>query len=131
MPKVFTSKSQRTGERGEQIAVKYLENNGFSILERNYTKKWGEIDIIALKGNKVHFIEVKSKTVFDFKPLKADSYRPEDGMHPWKIQRLKRTLQTYLLERNVLGEWQFDLITVYLNDERREAMVKMLDDIVL
>ena len=46
MPKVFTSKSQQTGEIGENVAVKFLMKHGFSIIERNYTKKWGEIDII-------------------------------------------------------------------------------------
>ena len=60
MPKVFTSKTQQTGEIGENIAVKFLVKHGYSILERNYTKKWGEIDVIAEKEGKLYFIEVKS-----------------------------------------------------------------------
>jgi len=59
MPKVFTSESQKTGEIGENIAVKFLVKHGFSILGRNYTKKWGEIDIIAEKKGKIYFVEVK------------------------------------------------------------------------
>ena len=60
MPKVFTSETQKKGEIGENIAVKFLMKHNFSIIERNYTKKWGEIDIIAEKSNKLYFIEVKS-----------------------------------------------------------------------
>ena len=47
--KNFTSDSQKIGQLGEDIACKFLMKHEFSILERNYTKKWGEIDIIAIK----------------------------------------------------------------------------------
>ena len=60
MPKIFTSKTQKTGEIGENIAVRFLVKHGFSILDRNYTKKWGEIDIVAERNKKIYFIEVKS-----------------------------------------------------------------------
>ena len=56
MPKVFTSETKKTGEIGENIAVKFLVKQSFSILERNYTKKWGEIDIIAKKDKKLYFL---------------------------------------------------------------------------
>ena len=49
MPKVFTSKSQNIGEIGEELAALFHMKQGFTILERNYTQKWGEIDIIAKK----------------------------------------------------------------------------------
>ena len=55
MPKVFTSEKQKIGELGENIAVKFLVKQGFFILDRNYTKKWGEIDIVAEKNNKLIF----------------------------------------------------------------------------
>jgi putative endonuclease len=124
MPKVFTSQSQRTGELGEQIATKYLLRKGYSIIERNYTKKWGEIDIVAQKGGIVYFFEVKSKNNYS-------EYRPEENMHSGKIVRLKRTLQTYLLERCYEGEWQFGLITVYLDSVSRTAQVRLLENVIL
>ena len=58
--KIFTSKSQKIGEIGEDIAEKFLMKSGFTIVERNYTRKWGEIDIIAKKRGVVCFFEVKS-----------------------------------------------------------------------
>lgn len=132
MPKVFTSKSQRTGELGERIAAKYLENKDFLIVERNYTKKWGEIDIVARKDSIIHFIEVKSKIVLDCKAnLSNAAHRPEEGMHRWKIERLKRTIASYLMERNVPGEWKFDLALVYMSDIQKKARVEILPDLIL
>ena len=50
----------RVGKVGEGVAARYLVQNGFEIKERNYSKKWGELDIVALKGEKLHFVEVKT-----------------------------------------------------------------------
>lgn len=124
MPKVFTSKTQKTGEIGEHVAVRYLQNKGYSVTERNYTKKWGEIDIIAKKGKILHFIEVKSKTAG------GGDYHVEEQMHSWKQDRLRRTIQTYLAE-NKVGEWQFDLLTVELGFDLKEAKVELLENIIL
>ena len=124
MPKVFTSKTQRIGEIGENVAEKFLMKHGFTILDRNYTKKWGEIDIIAEKTNKTYFIEVKSVT--------HETNRPEDNMHPWKLKRMARTIQTYLLSKNVAEkEWQVDLLVVILNLKDKNAKIKVVSDIIL
>lgn len=131
MPKIFTSKSQRTGQFGENIAVRYLMDRGFTIIERNYTKKWGEIDIIAQKGEAVHFIEVKSKSVLDCNAIPKNGIRPEEGMHPRKINRIKRTLQTYLIERNISDDWKFDVVLVYMSDIQRQARVELMENIIL
>jgi putative endonuclease len=125
MPKVFTSKSQKTGEIGEHLAVRYLENKGFSIIERNYTKKWGEIDVIGIKDKVLHFVEVKSKSG------QGIGYRPEENIHSAKIQRLKRTIQTYLLENDTEAVWQFDIAVVYIDLSSKEARVKILENIIL
>ena len=142
MPKVFTSETQKVGEMGENIAEKFLVKHSFSILDRNYTKKWGEIDIIAEKANKIYFIEVKSvsrETLNTFIPKSYNDsderyqHRPEDNMHPWKLKRLSRTIQTYLLSKNVLDEkeWQVDLLVVYLCQKEKKARVKVVSDIIL
>lgn len=132
MPKVFTSDSQKTGEIGENVAVKFLMKHGFSILDRNYTKKWGEIDIIAEKDNKLYFVEVKAVSRLNL-AVKDNDYRAEDNMHPWKLKRLSRTIQTYLISHKVHEdkEWQFDLVIVYLDMKNKKARVKVENDIVL
>ncbi len=60
MIRVFTSKTQELGEKGEHEAVVYLENDGFTVIERNANGKYGEIDIVAKKQGIVHFFEVKA-----------------------------------------------------------------------
>ena len=133
--KKFTSNSQKIGQLGEEIACKYLINKGFSILERNYTKKWGEIDIISEKNGKLYFIEVKSvscETLPDFKDENPFIKRPEENMHLWKMKRLSRTIQTYLIHKRIGNTpWQFDLLLVYLNIKERKARVRVIENIIL
>lgn len=135
MPKVFTSESQKTGEIGENVAVKFLMKQGFTVLERNYTKKWGELDIVAEKESKIHFIEVKSvkrENLAQVTHETLDSYKPEDNMHPWKMKRMSRTIQTYLLHKRLdEREWQVDLLVVFLDMNNRKARVKVVSDIIL
>ncbi len=133
---------QKIGQMGEDIACNYLENKGYKIVERNYLKKWGEIDIVSKKSNIIHFVEVKAVTRnFDSVTHVTnngnykhnDSYNPEDNMHPWKLKRLTRTIQSYLLDRSVSDEteWQFDLVTVYIDLDKGLNRVEVLEDIVL
>lgn len=136
--KKFTSDSQKVGELGEEIACKFLMKHGFAIIDRNYTKKWGEIDIIAEKENKQYFIEVKSKSVdslesVSHKTNKLDfTGRPEDNMHPWKLQRLRRVVETYLINKRTGNiEWQFDLLVVYIDIGNRISRVRVIDNIIL
>jgi putative endonuclease len=135
MPKVFTSKTQKVGEIGENIAVKFLMKHGFSILDRNYTKKWCEIDIVVEKSGKLHFLEVKSvsRLTLDNVAHETSDYRPEENMHPYKMQRMARTIQTYLLNKKIKEEkeWQVDLLVVYLDLNNKKAKIKEIKDIVL
>ena len=127
MPKVFTSETQKMGEIGENIAARFLMKHSFKILDRNYTKKWGEIDIVAKKDNKIYFIEVKSVS------HETSGYNAEDNMHPWKMKRLSRTIQTYLLDKKIEDdmEWQVDLLVVYLDLKNKKARVKVVSDVIL
>ncbi|OGI61024.1 hypothetical protein A2814_01170 [Candidatus Nomurabacteria bacterium RIFCSPHIGHO2_01_FULL_38_19] len=137
MPKVFTSEKQKIGEIGENIAEKFLVKHGFLVLDRNYTKKWGEIDVVAKKDNKLYFIEVKSVSGVSAKALasadETTGSRPEDNMHPWKLKRLSRTIQTYLLSKKIANdiEWQVDLLVVYLDLKSQKAKVKVVSDVIL
>lgn len=133
------TKKRKIGDVGENIACKFLMKRGFEIIEQNYNKKWGEIDIIARKGQKLHFIEVKSVTRDSLKYVspETDAYRPEDNLHPWKLQRLSRVIQTYLLSydrnKDVTHEtdWQFDVIVVYLDIKGLQAKVNYMEDIII
>lgn len=137
--KNFTSDSQKIGQLGEDIACKFLMKHGFSVLERNYTKKWGEIDIIAQKKEKLYFVEVKSTSVSSLDYVMnlnredgTNINRPEENMHPWKIKRLRRVVETYLISKRIgYVDWQFDLLVVYMDIDKRQARVKVVENVVL
>ena len=133
------TEKRKIGDIGENIACKFLMKRGFEIIEKNYNKKWGEIDIIAKKGQKLHFVEVKSVTRsnLEYVSPETDSYRPEDNLHPWKLKRLSRVIQTYLLgykgNRSVSYEtdWRFDVVVVYLDIKNLQAKVNYMEDIII
>ena len=122
------------GQLGEDIACKYLESKKYRILTRNYRKPWGEIDIVAEKAKKLYFVEVKSVSRESFAKLGSrEMYRPEENVHPSKLKRLHRAVQTYLLDRKVPENrpWQIDVVCVYLNFEDRKARVEVLENVIL
>ena len=119
------------GNWGEDIACTYLKRHNFLIIDRNYNKKWGEIDIVASKNNIIHFIEVKSKTVND--NISDKNYRPEENVHEMKVRRLKRVIQTYLLDKKhgLDSEFKFHIISVYMNQNTRKARVSFMENVIL
>jgi putative endonuclease len=141
--KIFTSKSQKIGKLGEDIACKYLVKNGFTILERNYTKKWGEIDVIAQRNNTIHFIEVKAtaqsrrgkneeNSIEVNKGQAENFFRPEENVHPWKRRRLRRIIETYLIHKRIGNTpWQFDIFLIFIDSDKNKAHVERMDNIVL
>lgn len=126
------TEKRKLGDIGENIACDFLERRGFEIIDRNYLRKWGEIDIITKKSGLIHFIEVKSVSVPAGQvPHVTDSYRVEDNMHPWKLKRLSRAMQTYLLEKKLDCDWQLDLITVKIDQQNRKARVELIENVII
>lgn len=120
------TEKRKLGDIGENVACEFLRRRGLEVIERNYLRKWGEIDIVAKKSGYIHFIEVKSVSYGT-----VQGYRPEDNMHPWKLKRLSRAIQTYLLERKINGDWQLDVITVQIDQENRRARAEIIENIII
>jgi len=132
----FMAKHNETGTIGENIATNFLIKKGFNVICRNYNRKWGELDIVAQKDKVLHFIEVKTVSRSSYGgrfEQEVNNYRPEDNMHPWKIKRLQRVIQTYLLEtyKQQETDWQFDLACVFLDQEKRIAKIRFMENIIL
>ena len=113
-----------------------MENKGFKIITRNYLKKWGEIDVIAEKDDILHFVEVKTvsrENVRDISRETLDNYRPEENVHPRKLKRLSRAIQSYLLENRVEADksWQLDIVAVFLDLKNKEAKVRFTENVII
>ena len=84
--------SKSKGDYFEDKAVDFLSSNGFRIVEQNYyARKLGEIDIIALKDDVYHFIEVKS----------GESFEAVYNITPNKLYKLYRSIEYYLKVKNL------------------------------
>jgi putative endonuclease len=121
------------GNIGEDIACKFLVNKGFFIKERNYFKKWGEIDIIAERDGRLHFFEVKSVVGEPAKGKLSGNHRPEDNIHGFKLHQLRKMVQTYYVEKEIDSETEFAVhaICVFMNLETRRASVRWIENIII
>ena len=95
--------SRAKGNIAEQRACEYLESEGFSIIERNFYSRFGEIDVIASKGNTLHFIEVKSAQSYDI---------AISNITPAKIAKLIKTLEVYLKKYAIKSDFSLDAVVV-------------------
>ncbi|MCR4330876.1 MAG: YraN family protein [Patescibacteria group bacterium] len=128
--------SHHVGKLGEEVACLFLMKHHFDIVDKNYLKKWGEIDIIAKKSGVLRFVEVKTVSRENIRNVSQetfDSDRPEENVHSWKIKRLYRTIQSYLIEKNISDEtkWQIDIVAVFLDMENKEAKIRFTENVVL
>jgi putative endonuclease len=131
----FDNKHLKTGQVGELLVVDYLKKEGFKVLDRNYSKPFGEIDIVAERRGNIHFVEVKTMTrdIFYVNRGTSDDYEPEDKMHLWKRQRLSRAILVYLNEKGI-GEdsdWQCDLYRDYVDQDYKLIKIEVLEDVIL
>ena len=119
------------GNAGERAACTFLENKGFKIVARNYLRKWGELDIVAVKDNVLHFFEVKSVTA-DFS-AGLDSHRPEDNVHGLKVKRLRRMIETYLEEEGngLDSQFSFHILCVFMDMKSRKARIEWMENVIL
>ena len=96
------------GSMGEDIAVKYLIQNGFDIIDRNFYSRFGEIDIIATKNTDIIFIEVKTrKNILYGRGSEAVNYK--------KQSKIKNTALDFISQKNIVNvNFRFDVIEIIL-----------------
>lgn len=110
-------KTREIGNIGEDLAVNFLLKLNYEILDRNYTKNHGEIDIIARDQNFIVFIEVKSRKNTNF------GY-PRDFVNLKKIKKLQETAQIYLVKKNLNNiPFRFDVIEIVFEEEKIEHII--------
>ncbi len=87
-PRSMPSGPSPKGRHGEEQAALFLQKQGYKILERNWHTRYAEIDIVALDGDCLVFVEVKSRFGSDFD-------RPEEAMTQWKVNSVIRSASLY------------------------------------
>ncbi len=106
--KRFTSPTQKRGARGEALAVEFLQREGFTIVARNVSGSYGEIDIIAKKGGVYYFFEVKAGNP-------ATGIHPAENLTPTKIRKVLGTVAYYAMIHHI-GEYRVEGVIVLMGD---------------
>jgi putative endonuclease len=98
-------KHNELGKKGEQLAIDFLIEGGYNIIERNYRFDRAEVDIIAKKENVLAIIEVKTRTTDAFG-------NPQDFVKPKQIKNLVKAVNEYVIENGLDVEVRFDIIAI-------------------
>ena len=102
------------GRRGERAAEKYLKRNGYRIVARNFRAAGAEIDLVAMDGKTLVFVEVKTRTVTDFA-------RPDQSVTQHKQAKLRRLVEEYLVKHGQeSADVRCDVLGVTLKGRRPE-----------
>ncbi len=108
---------------GEDIACDYLKKKGYKIIERNFRKKYEEIDIIALHDNTLVFAEVKTRTSSAFGS-------PFESIAPWKLRHLVQLAQFYKLAHpNLPEDMRIDAIGVLVTKDNKLENIEHLENL--
>lgn len=101
---------QTLGAAAEQAAQEYLKKLGWRILDANWRKPWGELDIVAEHRGVVHIVEVKASRAYHA------GFAPELRANGWKMHKVQRTAQTWLSSHRYSPdtEWQLDIVSVIM-----------------
>ncbi|CAM1351666.1 YraN family protein [Tenacibaculum crassostreae] len=110
------------GKKGEELAIDYLLNNGYSIVEKNYRFKKAEVDIIAKKGGVLIAVEVKTRSSIYYG-------NPQEFVNPKKIQLLVLAIDNYVNENDLDVEIRFDIIAVI--KEQNSFKIEHIEDAFL
>ncbi len=123
--------TKQIGDLGESVAVKYLQNKGFTIIQRNYWRKWGEIDILTEKQAVLHCIEVKTVSYETKRELEYallhETWRPEEQVHKHKLHQVERVLNTWISENDYKNEFQIDVVAVRIVPRETYAIVNLIE----
>jgi len=102
------------GKQGESLAAEFLRKNGYRIVKNNFRNRYGEIDIIAIEGKTLVFIEVKTKTNSKFGP-------PKMAVDLRKQRQLLKTAMMYLTQKKLNDcPARFDVVGISMIENKTE-----------
>jgi len=113
----------KTGRLGEDMAKKFLREEGYQIISRNFKTRYSEIDLIAKKDNSLVFVEVKTRVGNNFGS-------PEEAINKRKRNRLKRAAQAFVAFHHWEGPFRIDAVCIVLNKEGEISQFRHHENIV-
>ena len=120
---------------GEAVARQYLLDSGYSVVDSNYRKKWGEIDIVCQKGELLVFVEVKTVACVSnddlLKIRRQGVFWPEQHLTREKRQRLRRVIETWCVEYKYTNDLRVDVLSVYTVAAEKFAAVEWFKNVEL
>lgn len=120
----MNSAKQNTGKQGEDLAVQFLKQKGYKILERNFHKRYAEIDIVAIDGDTLVFVEVKTRTSDNFG-------NPLEGIGLWQQKALRRAALFYKSIHKELPEGlRIDAVAVSLSPAGEVSKIELVKNII-
>jgi putative endonuclease len=107
---------QTSGRAGEDAAVSFLKKHGYKVIDRNFQNNYGEMDIIALDGDVLCFIEVKTR--------QSEIYgSPFEAVTRWKQRKLVRVAESYLKYKHIRDpKARFDVVGVVLGESESPSI---------
>ncbi len=103
----------KLGEKGEGLAVRFLQKKGYRIIRQNYKTRIGEIDIVANDGETLVFVEVKTRESIAYG-------HPFEAVNKYKRRKIARVALLYLKKLKEIPPCRFDVVSVYYNHGRAE-----------
>ena len=107
------------GNWSENYVAQYLETKGYKILDKNYRKPWGEIDVIAKKDGIIVFVEVKANKE------EVTGFEPEKRVNSEKLRKINLAIQTYLAQKKYDSGQDIQIDVVSLTIDRGRGVVKI------
>ena len=112
---VLHPEKKEIGQKGENLAVAYLQNLGYKVLERNYRCKLGEVDIIALDNDTLVFIEVRTRSSLDFG-------LPQESINRRKRHQISKVALEYMTRKKLKNTpARFDVVAVSLEPGKEKV----------
>jgi len=112
--------NRATGRATEEIAARMLQEKGYTILERNFSNRFGEIDIIAQDKETLVFVEVKAKTGVEFG-------LPEEMIRPGKLQRIRNMATLYMNGQSL--PCRIDVVAIVLGPDNHVARLTHYENV--
>ncbi len=127
------ARHNEVGKIGEELAVKFLKKKGYRILERNYRRKWCEVDIIAEKPAKRRIFGDSEEGILVFVEVKTRRGErfgaPEESVDWRKKKQLARSARAFVSFNNYPGRYRVDVVCVVLGDDWKPVRIDHYENI--